>query len=100
MSKKYVPSGYQIINVVGDSGSFIENEDSKILFEIINNKKFNKPILLTIDLTQDGYYVLSGFATFKNDLVNIGSIEPGSSIGVNVYIDGESGLLAYAIIEE
>lgn len=71
MSKKYIPSGYQIINVFtyDDEGTIKirESEDKTILKEILKNG-INKPILLHLN-DADGSlgYVISGFATLLNN---------------------------------
>lgn len=53
MSKKYVPSGYQIINLdLSDKTSGTpftpETEDEKLLHEILSSIKLSKPILIHI----------------------------------------------------
>lgn len=67
MSKKYVPSGYQIINIdVSDktSGTAFtpETEDEKLLFELLSGN-VKKPILLKIITTNVEFM---GFALWEN----------------------------------
>lgn len=64
MSKKYVPSGYQIISIdVSDKTSGTpfspETEDEKLLYEILLSDEIKKPILL--DIKSSGYHLV-GFA--------------------------------------
>lgn len=63
MSKKYVPSGYQIINIdVSDKTSGTpftpETEDEKLLYSILKSGENKKPILLQIKTSG---YLMSGF---------------------------------------
>lgn len=76
MSKKYVPSGYQIISLdVTDktSGTAFtpETEDEKILHQILSSGKIEKPILLHI--ITGGYEFYSfGLVLSTNELQIIG----------------------------
>ncbi len=70
MSKKYVPSGYQIIVLdLSDktSGTAFtpETEDEKILYEILRASKTSKPILLEINTPN---IALSGFCVMEDDV--------------------------------
>ena len=81
MAKKYVPSGYQIINItstdVDDDGYLIlESKDAKILYELLDNnnpKIVTKPILLNYEDILIGFAIISGSklslcqATYLND---------------------------------
>lgn len=53
MAKKYIPSGYQIINLHaiddGDGGAILEKtEDYETLVEIFKSRKITKPFLLKL----------------------------------------------------
>lgn len=85
MSKKYIPSGYQIITIDSsktdeDGFLIIDNEDAKSLKELFE-KGIMKPVLLT-----DTYTKLSGFCLFVTShslhLSNIVINEEDSSIDV------------------
>lgn len=70
MSKKYVPSGYQIINIdVSDKTSGtpfdVVTEDEKLLYEILSSGEIKKPILLHIKTT--------GFEMCGSAILDIGS---------------------------
>lgn len=69
MGKKYVPSGYQIINIDPDiefdsqTGKLkIESDDSKILRDILKDSTEQKPIKKPVLLC---YGTLIGFAVIK-----------------------------------
>ena len=70
MGKKYVPSGYQIIEIDinrldGNNVLPKETEDEKVLYDLFINKKlYQKPILLRI--LNDGEILLNGFAVAYN----------------------------------
>ena len=75
MAKKYVPSGYQIINIslYDDDGDLQiqDSEDKKVLEKIINeNQLFNKPMLLKLhddanDYDLMGFVIVSGENSFS-----------------------------------
>ena len=97
MAKKYVPSGYQIINIdCSDKTSETPfdpiTEDEKLLFKIINDKKFDKPILLNV-IDSSGI-LWTGFGVI-HDVSIILSL--GQSL-ISFYIS--SGQLVYYLYEE
>lgn len=99
--KKYVPNGYQIISVAFETDNIATpSEDAELLKSIIENKKFDKPILLTVDATKGGYYIVSGFATVRGlSVVSIvGHDSLGQYIIYSIYV--ESGDLKIAIVEQ
>lgn len=72
MSKKYVPSGYQIINIsipegIGNGDSITPTtEDEKLLYNLLlktNNNEIIKPILLNTRIYAEGNSQIIGFAT-------------------------------------
>lgn len=74
MAKKYVPSGYQIIDLgAHDLSSPVtinkgENADADVLIELKDNGKlYSKPVLLHIADTDSGLDVM-GFCVVNNDL--------------------------------
>lgn len=86
MAKKYLPSGYQIINldVVDNSGFTIspdDNEDSKILFDVmtlfLDKGILKKPILLHLTETTNGNSVC-GFAQVFASSENICELQCGT----------------------
>lgn len=57
MSKKYAPSGYQIINLdfsdkTSNVGFVPETEDEKLVMDILKNEHYNKPILISLKTPQ------------------------------------------------
>lgn len=94
MGKKYVPSGYQIINIVlsydEDANKYVieESEDKNILANILlklsGGVRPTKPILLTVDNQNDSYFDCS-FANVGNN--NIFLIRKGGSY-YDFYFDG------------
>lgn len=115
MSKKYVPSGYQILNlsVVGltknDNGEYElpESDDVKVLTEILTSKKITKPILLSIETSM---FTISGLCTcaLTNDtlVISLQFIKSNSDDGVNTiygcdfYINGDDKTVATETIFE
>lgn len=96
--KKYVPSGYQIIvvNVTGKtSGSTFapQTEDEKILFEILQNQKCNKPILLTI-VDSDSKY--TGFVALGGNKAEL--VFSDSTLSFSIGYDGTNFSLKYDVI--
>lgn len=91
MSKKYVPSGYQIIDLdlsaVTQSGDSVTptTEDEKILANILNNGTMNKPILLRIHNL--GGFELCGFGIMLGGTISLPSY---SMSGFEVMIEGVS----------
>ena len=73
MSKKYTPSGYQIINLdfdrLDDGYLPKETEDEKILFQILKTGICPKPILLQEKTTQT-----TGFPVISYHLLSIQSL--------------------------
>ena len=72
MSKKYVPSGYQIINLLslafetGDVVEYGKNEEVDILIDLYRrNELSKKPILLAVKPIDGDKR--EGFVTIKND---------------------------------
>lgn len=89
MGKKYVPSGYQIINItqndVDDDGYLLlDHEDCKIIFEILLNQKMNKPILMSYQSTAASVS-LCGFAKIYQSSIVLTEInmDSGSISGGN-----------------
>ena len=92
MSKKYVPSGYQIINLdVSDKTSGIpftpETEDEKILHEILSSGKLSKPILLHI--ITGAPYEITGFAVKTDNSISLTFGNVGSSITEELSISSD-----------
>ena len=88
MAKKYVPSGYQIINVVvnpDDTTKLIDSEDKKILKELLQNSEFKKPVLLQIHDLVNGHD-MSGFATFDSGTLILSF---GITYNYSLYIDSD-----------
>ena len=95
MSKKYVPSGYQIINItdtdIDDDGYLIlDHEDCKVLFDIMVHEKYNKPILLSFN-SQENTLQLIGFAniylnaiTLSEIVISGGAVSGGNSVAFNL----------------
>ena len=84
MAKKYVPSGYQIINIDASdktSGTPFtpETEDEKLLLKYLKSDKIEKPLLL---------HCISISGVTSNGFVNIidGAISFSSYDGTNVVI--------------
>ena len=94
MAKKYVPSGYQIINLDITATAFdgtpftisAETEDEITLCDILDdNKQYEKPILLKIhEKSQD--YNLCGFVTCVD-----GTLILGDPTGTETSIKIENG---------
>lgn len=86
--KKYVPSGYQIINIdlTGkQSGSSWEpsTEDEKILFDLLtrnNNGEIVKPILL-----YEKMHKMSGLAILSNNVCSLSIGFTGSQVVLTIY---------------
>lgn len=77
MAKKYVPSGYQIINVGEmDLGSPItvsinDKPEYKILYDLIHSHELKKPILFNLYETNEGLFAgfissIGGFLIFNS----------------------------------
>ena len=100
MGKKYSPSGYQIIEIdlshVDDNGYLIiDNEDSKILYDILSKPILpSKPILLKdVRLPIMGFPVIVPNSLSLNYLsFSEGSLTTASCITIN-YDDVEDKLL-------
>lgn len=78
MAKKYVPSGYQIINItlIDDDGNLQiqDSEDKKILEKIIKeNQLFNKPMLLKLHDVVNDYDVMGFVLIGSENSFSIGS---------------------------
>ena len=88
MAKKYVPSGYQIINLdltgkTSGTPFTPETEDEKLLHQILSSGKIEKPIL--IHLITSGYEFHSfGLVVSKNELQII-SGAVGSLVSESIY---------------
>ena len=99
--KKYVPSGYQIINLdcsALTSGDEIPSStDSDLLKEILlAETKIHKPILLTVK-TPNGY--MNGIGVHYQNYISLTMGNVGSSVTVSIFIDGD-GKLIYQYDEE
>lgn len=74
MSKKYVPSGYQIINLnmygkTSGTAFSVETEDEKLLLKLISTGDlYKKPVLLEIESANA--HIL-GFAVIEGDSIYI-----------------------------
>lgn len=73
MGKKYVPSGYQIINInvenkTSGQGFAPETDDEKLLLELLENG-VKKPILINLVTSVAGEFF--GFATIYGSNLNI-----------------------------
>ena len=84
MAKKYNPSGYQIINLdltgkTSGTAFTPETEDEKLLYNILVNKKCNKPILLQI-LWGVTLLELCGFGIYYDQELSITVGEVGGSV--------------------
>ena len=100
MSKKYVPSGYQIINIdASDKTAGIPfdavTEDEKLLLSFLQYGS-KKPILLEL-VDTEGYY-WKGYPTFFNSALSLSYGAVGTS--TTVIISESSGQLAINTIEE
>ena len=88
MGKAITPSGYYIINLnlegkTSGVGFTPETDDEKILFDILNGYKINKPILL--NLVTDATDIM-GFAILEIGSQSLTII--GSSYSERLYITG------------
>lgn len=91
MAKKYVPSGYQIINIIieNDETTIRETEDSLLLSDILKEisdqrvPRLKKPIFITItDIANDN--TVMGLAT-----------EFGTHICISTVFNADNVLLSY-----
>lgn len=88
--KKYVPSGYQIINIdltgkTSGTPFTPETEDEKLLHEILSSGELKKPILL--DITTSSYHVV-GFVVYYGDIsITFGAV--GSSVTEEISLDDD-----------
>ena len=80
MAKKYIPSGYQIIDIIipvdVSSGDTVtpETEDEKLLYDLLvksGNKEKTKPVLLNITLGVDGNAHISGFGSIYDSSLTV-----------------------------
>lgn len=90
MSKKYTPSGYQIINIDFDrldEDSYLpkETEDEKILFQILKTGIVQKPILLHEKTTQT-----TGFPVISEHLLSIQSLLSDFASNVTIVVKWDS----------
>ena len=100
MSKKYVPSGYQIIELketVSKSGVALskipETEDEKILYEILHTSDYSKPLLINAEIHNedtDNTLRLLQFAVIIDDVMFLGDLGESnqSSLTVQAINDG------------
>ena len=100
MAKKYVPSGYQIINLnVEDKSSGVaftpETDDEKLLLKILESRECKKPILLHIKTSS---YDLTGIAVFDTSTISLLSGNIGTL--VSEFISETSGKLQWTETEE
>ena len=102
MSKKYVPSGYQIINLEYPdivSGTPLEKtpetEDEKILYKILSDGNFSKPILVNI-LCGDEFF--SQFANRLNSTIYVGDGSQTSYSFVMVTISDDKSQIDYTLV--
>lgn len=101
MAKKYIPSGYQIINlnVTIDGGVITvkESEDEKILKDLLFVSIITKPILLNIvDETND--YKSCGFAVWSDNCIGLEYYF--NQVRVSYYLYLDSGVLTGLFAEE
>lgn len=97
MSKKYSPSGYQIIKItipigyVSGTEKTAETEDEKLLLKILNEPtdKIQKPILLTVFIENDETNMY-GFATRYGALLSISTVNETGLTNTFVTIGAES----------
>ena len=93
--KKYVPSGYQIINIdltgrISNTAWEPSTEDEKILFDLLkrNGKgKIVKPILLYEKSNK-----ISGFPILINELCSLSSGYAGSQVVLEIFVTVENKL--------
>lgn len=102
MSKKYVPSGYQIINLEYPdivSGTPLEKtpetEDEKILHKILSEDKFNKPILINILCGDETF---SQFANRIDGLLFVGDVSHGDYSFVSISASSDKLEISYTQI--
>lgn len=102
MVKKYIPSGYQIINLEYPnivSGTPIEKypetEDEKILFDIlVAQSKYTKPILINCKCANVSF---SQFAVRIGDIIILG--DSSNVISSSVQISYNDGKMYISFIE-
>ena len=104
MAKKYVPSGYQIINITStdvdeDGYLILESKDAKILYELLddNNPKIaTKPILLNYENILIGFAIISGS---KLSLCQVTYLSDGTVDSLNqIEFTFEPGLVAVTFV--
>ena len=107
MSKKYYPSGYQIIELIVKSGEDAENlsintEDRKILLDLLKdtvNHSHKKPVLIIFDDIETSGYNITGFAQWYDGKLQLNGVEQGGSCMISVKISTTDSKLQYAVIE-
>lgn len=105
MAKKYIPSGYQIINIsvtatALDGTPFsvtATTEDEKILCDLLeHDKQFTKPILLNFhEISND--YTLSGFVTCIDGQIILGDISTTNNSLVKIEGNDETSFIVYFV---
>ena len=95
MSKKYVPSGYQIINLnlsaqTSGTAFSVGTDDEKLLCDILNSG-IKKPILLSIIDTSGDEWL--GIPSYYDGVLSLTSGAIGSSTQIEISAPSSSTLL-------
>lgn len=101
MAKKYIPSGYQIINL-GEldlsSSVTLTDGDAKILVDLFNEGElFKKPILLSIYDTNDSVQYM-GFAIQRSESLTIPCFNDDGTECDYIYIAIDSEKITVSLI--
>lgn len=105
MSKKYSPSGYQIINITVPSGTqsgsriMPTTEDEKALFNLLNYApEPTKPILLTVYMEDDETY-FKGVPSVYGSALSLNVVDTTGSLDkyISIFSDDEGLIVSFAI---
>ena len=100
MAKKYVPSGYQIIDLDVSSGKVnnvpfdVTTEDENTLYNILNERLFSKPILLHLSTPNID---LTGFPIIEDNILHF--ITPSWTESITVSDSGNGNQLLWVETE-
>ena len=86
--KKYVPSGYQILNLEIDTYSnLVLNEDSAILKEYLSSDKCYEKMLFVHLIDNANGYKISSVATIRDNMLFISQILGTESVSYEIKSD-------------